>query len=129
MQKQSWFSEYKWLLLLPLSVIVYFSFKPLMVLLGRKLLGPQSTAFLDEINSAKTSPRILQRIGKVKSSGYKMQSLGEKHDTLMFQLQVKGSQATARIRVYAQIQPNGAWNIYRRDTAFLPPAPAPAPAR
>lgn len=121
MQKQRRFSEYKWLLLLPATVGLYFAFGFLLELLDQQMLGPQPTVIQDAIRDARTAPAILRRTGPISASKYVLRKDHYTPDSLQVQIRLTGERADAQISVYAVQQAEGGWRIYRSDTTYTAP--------
>lgn len=121
MPNQSRFAEYKWLLLLPAAVFLYFAFGFLLRLLDRELLGPQPDVILTAIHGARTAPAIVRRTGPVDDSRYTLRKDRHSIDSLLVQIQVSGERADAHINLHATRATSGAWRIYQSDTTFTTP--------
>ncbi|OUJ73023.1 hypothetical protein [Hymenobacter crusticola] len=118
MQDKSWLSEYKWLLLLPASLILYLAFDPILNRLDKQMLGAHPEVILKAINSAKASPKIVGRTGTILSESHRLDKRSSEPDSLILQINLKGEKSTATITAYAVKQAAGAWRIYKGDTIF-----------
>lgn len=121
MQKQPRFSEYKWLLLLPAAVGLYFAFGFLLELLDQQMLGPQPAVIQDAIRDARTASAILRRTGPISASKHTLRKDHYAPDSMQVLIRLTGERADAEISVYAVQRAGGDWHIYRSDTTYSAP--------
>jgi hypothetical protein len=81
-------------------------------------MGKKSEMIIAALNSAKISPRILSRTGKIVSKKFDAGKPGPKQDSLTFRLVLKGEKATATIKTKVMRQPSGEWKMLKSDTIF-----------
>jgi hypothetical protein len=84
----------------------------------RLAMGKKSEMIMAALNSAKISPRILSRTGKIVSKKFDAGKPGPKQDSLTFRLVLKGEKATATIKTKVMRQPSGEWKMLKSDTIF-----------
>ncbi|WP_375437224.1 hypothetical protein [uncultured Hymenobacter sp.] len=82
------------------------------------MLGKKSDVVLSAMNTAKTSPHILSRTGKIVSKKFQVDKLGSKQDTLAFRVILKGEKSTATIKTQVIRQASREWKMLKSDTVF-----------
>ncbi|MBD2723516.1 hypothetical protein [Hymenobacter armeniacus] len=112
------FSLKKYLLILAVGIVFYFSFDFLSDFMYKQKLGDHSEAVLAAIHGAKSSLRILRRTGEIYSEEYSLNSLTSSEDSVVLRIKLGGEKATAAIEAHAVRQMSGVWKIYKSDTVF-----------
>jgi len=85
----------------------------------KAVLGEPAEVIDEAMNSARVSPRITSRIGEVSSRNFQLHQIGNRKDTLVFRVSLKGERADAALKLWMVKRPSGEWNIVKSDTLFL----------
>jgi hypothetical protein len=110
-----------WVILL-LGAVAFAAFYFIKNLKGEDVfklaVGKKSHVITAALNGAKTSPRILNRTGKIVSKDFKLDKLGPREDSVSFRIILKGEKSTATIKTQVIKQPSGEWKMIKSDTIF-----------
>ncbi|WP_155832860.1 hypothetical protein [Hymenobacter swuensis] len=85
----------------------------------KSVIGEPAEVIDRAMNSARVSPRITSRIGEVSSRNFQLNQIGNRKDTLVFRVSLKGERADAALKLWMVKRPSGEWNIVKSDTLFL----------
>ncbi|GAB3289196.1 hypothetical protein [Hymenobacter tenuis] len=84
----------------------------------KAVLGGPGDLISKSMSSARVSPRIINRTGRITAKNFKMEKLGAKKDSLSFRFFLDGERADATIRLWMAKRPSGDWEIIKSDTVF-----------
>jgi hypothetical protein len=113
------FSNWRYLLLGALAFAVYCFAKYLgQQTLLKTVLGEPGDIVNNAMSSARVSPRITSRTGKITARSFKVEDMSAKKDTLIFRFLLDGEQADAAIKIWTTKRPSGKWEIVKSDTLF-----------
>ncbi|RTQ51582.1 hypothetical protein EJV47_07215 [Hymenobacter gummosus] len=84
----------------------------------KAVLGEPGDLVARAMKSAKYSPRITNRIGEISGTNFKVQQLGAKKDTNVFQFLLQGERGDATIKLWMVKRRAGKWDIIKTDTLF-----------
>ncbi|MDU0371291.1 hypothetical protein ACFPAF_12860 [Hymenobacter endophyticus] len=84
----------------------------------KAVLGDPADLINRAMSSARISPRITSRTGKITAKNFKLEKLGAKEDSLSFRFFLDGEQADATVRLWMARRPSGDWEIIKSDTVF-----------
>lgn len=84
----------------------------------RAVLGGPAELIMTAMNSARVSPRITSRTGKIASKNFKTEKFSADKDSLAFRFLLKGEKADATIRIWMVRRASGNWDVVKSDTSF-----------
>lgn len=84
----------------------------------KAVLGEPGDIVNNAMNSARVSPRITSRTGKITARSFKVEDMSATKDTLIFRFLLDGEQADATIKIWTTKGPSGKWEIVKSDTLF-----------
>jgi hypothetical protein len=84
----------------------------------KAVLGDPANLINKAMSSARVSPRITTRTGKITAKNFKLEKLGAKKDSLSFRFFLDGERADATVRLWMAKRPSGDWEIIKSDTVF-----------
>ena len=84
----------------------------------KAVLGEPGKIINEAMNSARISPRITSRTGRITARSFKVEDLSATKDTLIFRFLLDGEQADAAIKIWTTKRPSGKWEIVKSDTLF-----------
>lgn len=84
----------------------------------KAILGEPAEVLHKAVNSARVSPRIISRIGKVSSRNFQLKQTGTRKDTLVFRVSLDGERADATLKLWMVKRTSGKWEIVKSDTLF-----------
>lgn len=84
----------------------------------KAVLGDPADLINRAMSSARVSPRITSRTGKITAKNFKLEKLGATKDSLSFRFFLDGEQADATVRLWMAKRPSGDWEIIKSDTVF-----------
>ncbi|WP_045690290.1 hypothetical protein [Hymenobacter sp. AT01-02] len=86
--------------------------------LMKAVLGEPADLIAQAMSSARVSPRITNRIGRIHSKNFKVENLSAKKDSLVFRFLLDGERANATIKLWMTKRASGNWEIVKSDTLF-----------
>ncbi|MBW3129660.1 hypothetical protein [Hymenobacter profundi] len=86
--------------------------------LMKAMLGEPADLIAKAMSSARVSPRITSRTGRITAKNFKVENLNAKKDSLVFRFLLDGERADAAIKIWMTKRPSGNWKIVRSDTLF-----------
>ncbi|MBC6610939.1 hypothetical protein H8B15_08390 [Hymenobacter sp. BT507] len=86
--------------------------------LMKAMLGEPADLIAKAMSSARVSPRITSRTGRITAKNFKVENLNAKKDSLVFRFLLDGERADASIKIWMTKRPSGNWEIVRSDTLF-----------
>ncbi|WP_188811562.1 hypothetical protein [Hymenobacter cavernae] len=86
--------------------------------LMKAVLGEPADLVTAAMSSARVSPRITNRTGRITAKNFKVENLSAKKDSLVFRFLLEGERSTANIKLWMSMQPSGEWKIVKSDTLF-----------
>lgn len=86
--------------------------------LMKAVLGEPADLIGTAMSSAKVSPRITSRTGRITGRNFKVEKLSAKKDSLAFQFFLKGENSDATIKLWMVRRPSNKWEIVKSDTLF-----------
>ena len=84
----------------------------------KAVLGEPGDIVNNAINSARVSPRITNRTGRITARSFKVEDMSATKDTLIFRFLLDGERANAAIKIWTTKRPSGKWEIVKSDTLF-----------
>jgi hypothetical protein len=84
----------------------------------KTVLGEPGDIVNSAMNSARVSPRIASRTGRITAQSFKVEDLSATKDTLIFRFLLDGERADAAIKIWTTKRPSGKWEIVKSDTLF-----------
>jgi hypothetical protein len=84
----------------------------------KAVLGEPADLINKAMSSARVSPRITNRTGRITAKNFKLEKLGAKEDSLSFRFFLDGERADATVRLWMAKRPSGDWEIIKSDTVF-----------
>jgi predicted aminopeptidase len=93
----------------------------------KAVLGEPAELVNRAMRSAKVSPRITNRTGKITAKNFKVEKLGANKDTLVFRFFLDGERADATVKLWMAKRPSGDWKIVKSDTLFAEQQTSAAP--
>ncbi|HEX8429031.1 hypothetical protein [Hymenobacter sp.] len=84
----------------------------------KAVLGEPSDLIATAMSSARVSPRITSRTGRITAKNFKVEKLNSKKDSLAFRFFLEGANSDATIRLWMTKRPSGKWGIVKSDTTF-----------
>jgi|GEM_PF-5170909 len=86
--------------------------------LMKAVLGEPGDLISTAMSSARVSPRITSRTGRITAKNFKVEDMSATKDTLIFRFLLDGEQADAAIKIWTTKRPSGKWEIVKSDTLF-----------
>ena len=86
--------------------------------LMKAMLGEPADLIAKAMSSAKISPRITRRTGRITAKNFKVENLSAQKDSLVFRFLLDGERADATIKIWMTKRSSGKWEIVRSDTLF-----------
>src|SRR4051812_31116279 len=84
----------------------------------KAVLGEPGDIVNNAMSSARVSPRITSRTGRITAKSFKVEDMSATKDTLIFRFLLDGEQADAAIKIWTTKRPSGKWEIVKSDTLF-----------
>ncbi|SNC76443.1 hypothetical protein SAMN06265337_3389 [Hymenobacter gelipurpurascens] len=84
----------------------------------KAVLGEPADLINKAMSSARVSPRITNRTGRITAKNFKMEKLGATKDSLSFRFFLDGERADATVRLWMARRPSGEWEIVKSDTTY-----------
>ncbi|MBX0290664.1 hypothetical protein K3G63_09460 [Hymenobacter sp. HSC-4F20] len=84
----------------------------------KAVLGEPADLIAQAMSSARVSPRITSRTGRIRSKNFKVENLSAKKDSLVFRFLLDGDRANATIKLWMTRRASGNWEIVKSDTLF-----------
>jgi len=84
----------------------------------KAVLGEPGNIINEAMNSARVSPRITSRTGRITAKNFKVEDMSATKDTLIFRFLLDGEQADAAIKIWTTKRPSGKWEIVKSDTLY-----------
>jgi hypothetical protein len=85
----------------------------------KAVLGEPGKLVHEAMNSARVSPRITSRTGRITARNFKVENdMSATKDTLIFRFLLDGEKADAAIKIWTTKGPAGKWEIVKSDTLF-----------
>ncbi|UOQ80395.1 hypothetical protein [Hymenobacter sp. 5414T-23] len=84
----------------------------------KAVLGNPADLINKAMSSARVSPRITSRTGKITAKNFKLEKLGASKDSLSFRFFLDGERADATVRLWMAKRPSGDWEIIKSDTVY-----------
>ena len=84
----------------------------------KAVLGGPGDLITTAMTSARVSPRITSRTGKITAKNFKLNKLKTSRDSLAFRFFMDGERADATVRIWMARRPSGNWEIVKSDTVF-----------
>ncbi|TGE09604.1 hypothetical protein [Hymenobacter fodinae] len=86
--------------------------------LMKAVLGEPADLIAQAMSSARVSPRITSRTGRITSKNFKVENLSAKKDSLVFRFLLDGERSNATIKLWMTKRASGNWEIVKSDTLF-----------
>lgn len=86
-------------------------------------LGEPGELISSAMNSARVSPRITAKTGKITARNFKVERISANKDSLTFRFTLDGENADAIIKIQMAKQPSGQLKIVKSDTLFTKQKP------
>jgi hypothetical protein len=84
----------------------------------KAVLGEPGNIINEAMNSARVSPRITSRTGRITAKNFKVEDMSATKDTLIFRFLLDGERADAAIKIWTTKRPSGKWEIVKSDTLY-----------
>ncbi|MBC6991280.1 hypothetical protein [Hymenobacter sp. BT491] len=84
----------------------------------KAVLGAPADLIAKAMGSARVSPRITRRTGRISAKNFKVERLNAKKDSLTFRFFLDGERADATIHLRMARRPSGEWQIVKSDTLY-----------
>ena len=84
----------------------------------KAVLGEPAEVINKAMSSARVSPQITNRTGRITAKNFKLEQLGATKDSLSFRFFLDGERADATVRLWMARRPSGDWEIIKSDTLF-----------
>ena len=85
----------------------------------KAVLGEPGKLINEAMNSARVSPRITSRTGRITARNFKVENdMSATKDTLIFRFLLDGEKGDAAIKIWTTKRPSGKWEIVKSDTLF-----------
>ncbi|RYU76385.1 hypothetical protein [Hymenobacter persicinus] len=86
----------------------------------KAVLGEPGSLVSKAMSTARVSPRITRRTGRISAKNFKVEKLSANKDSLAFRFFLEGENADATIKLWMARKPSGEWQIVKSDTLFTP---------
>lgn len=84
----------------------------------KAVLGEPADLIAQAMSSARVSPRVTSRTGRISSKNFKVENLSAKKDSLVFRFLLDGERGNATIKLWMTKRASGNWEIVKSDTLF-----------
>lgn len=84
----------------------------------KAVLGEPGDLITTAMSSARVSPRITSRTGRITAKNFKVEKLGATKDSLTFRFYLDGERSDATIKLWMARRPSGEWQVVKSDTLF-----------